>query len=191
MKKNIILAISGASGVAYGKRLFDFLHETGHKIHLLVSKQGEQILQEEMDLTLDYFCKDGVTFYANHNLNAKIASGLFPCSGMVIVPASMGVIGRIASGISDDLVSRAADVTLKEKGKLVLVPRETPIHQIHLQNMLTLSSAGATILPASPGFYYRPQKLGDLVDFIVARILKTLDIEHDLLKPWEPRNKEG
>jgi 4-hydroxy-3-polyprenylbenzoate decarboxylase len=105
---------------------------------------------------------------------------------MVIVPASMGVIGRIASGTSNDLVTRAADVALKEKGKLILVPRETPVHQIHLRNMLTLAEAGACILPASPGFYHRPQKVEDLVDFVVARILKLLDIENDLVGPWEP-----
>ncbi len=185
--KNIIVGITGASGAVYGKRLFDFLYENGYQVHLLVTRQGVQILKEEMDLSLDYFMKEGVFYYENENLNVKIASGMFPCIGMAIVPASMGTIGRIAAGTSQDLVSRVADVALKEKEKLILVPRETPIHQIHLQNMLTLSRAGAFIIPASPGFYCRPQKIEDLVDFVVARILKSLGIDHDLLAPWEPQ----
>lgn len=185
-KQNIILAITGASGAVYGKRLFDFLHEKNYQIHLLISKQGEQILREELDLGTDYFLREGVRYYKNDDLNARIASGLFPCLGMAIVPASMGVMGRIASGISNDLVSRAADVALKERGKLVIVPRETPVHEIHLRNMLTLSRAGAVILPASPGFYHRPRSIDDLVDFVVGRILKVLGIENDLLKPWAP-----
>ncbi|MBI5185526.1 MAG: UbiX family flavin prenyltransferase [Nitrospinae bacterium] len=184
--KNIILAITGASGTAYGKRLFDYLRGEGYEIHLLISAQGEQILKAEADISLDYFQREGVVRYDNQNLNARVASGLFPCAGMAIVPASMGVIGRIASGTSSDLITRAADVALKEKSRLVLVPRETPVHRIHLRNMLALAEAGACILPASPGFYHRPRKVEDLVDFVVARILKMLDIENDLVPPWEP-----
>lgn len=184
--KNIILAITGASGTAYGKRLFDYLCGEGYEIHLLISTQGEQILKAEADISLDYFQREGVIRYDNQNLNARVASGLFPCVGMAIVPASMGVIGRIASGTSSDLITRAADVALKEKSRLVLVPRETPVHRIHLRNMLALAEAGACILPASPGFYHRPKKVEDLVDFVVARILKMLDIENNLVPPWEP-----
>jgi len=183
---NVILAITGASGTVYGKRLFDYLHERGYRIHLLISRQAEQILKEEMDLAPDYFFREGVAYYDNRDINARVASGLFPCRGMAVVPASMGVIGRIASGVSYDLVSRTADVVLKEGERLILVPRETPVNQIHLRNMLTLSRSGAVILPASPGFYQRPQRVEDLVDFIVARILKALDIENNLMDPWEP-----
>lgn len=185
-RENIILAITGASGAAYGKRLFDFLYEKGYGVHLLISKQGEQILREELDIGTEYFLREGVCHYRNNDLNVRVASGLFPCLGMAIVPASMGVLGRIATGISSDLVSRAADVALKERGKLVLVPRETPVHEIHLQNMLTLCRAGAMILPASPGFYHRPRSIDELVDFVVGRVLKMLGIDNDLLKPWTP-----
>ena len=120
-------------------------------------------------------------------MNVSVASGSFPGSAMVIVPASMGTVGRIAAGISSSLIERTADVFLKERSKLVIVPRETPFNAIHLKNLLTLDQAGAVILPASPGFYHDPKSIDDLIDFVVARILKHLEIDQELMPPYSPR----
>lgn len=183
--KKFILAITGASGVCYAKRLFDFLQPRS-ELHVIFSERGVELLKLELDLTPSYFAKENVTVYKNAKMNSSIASGSFPSDGMVVVPSSMGTIGRIASGISGSLIERAADVVLKEKGKLIIVPRETPFSTVHLKNLLALDQAGALILPASPGFYYRPQSVGDLVDFVTARILERLGVEHDLVKPYQP-----
>ena len=182
--KRLILAITGASGACYAKRLFDVLK--GHsELHVVISERGIELLNLELSLKTSYFSGDNVTLYKNSKINSCIASGSFHTDGMVIVPASMGTVGRIASGVSTTMVERAADVILKEKRKLIIVPRETPFSTIHLRNLLALDQAGAHILPASPGFYSGQKTFEDLVDFVVARILDQLNIEQDLMDPYQ------
>lgn len=183
--KRFILAITGASGVCYARRLFDVLQPQA-ELHVVISERGNELLKLELELTASYFAKENVTVYKNSKINASIASGSFLTDGMVIVPSSMGTLGRIAAGVSGSLIERAADVVLKEKNKLIIVSRETPLNSIHLKNMLTLDQAGALILPANPGFYNKPQSVDDLIDFVVARILDHLGVAHDLVKPYQP-----
>lgn len=183
--KRFIIAITGASGVCYARRLFDVLQPRS-ELHVIISERGGELLKLELDLNYKYFVKENVTVYKNSKINASIASGSFHVDGMVVVPASMGTLGRIAAGTSESLIERAADVALKERNKLVLVPRETPFSQIHLKNLLALDQAGALILPANPAFYQNPQTIDDLVDFVVARILNQLDVDHDLTEPYQP-----
>ncbi|MDP6232418.1 MAG: UbiX family flavin prenyltransferase [Nitrospinaceae bacterium] len=182
--KRFILGVTGASGVCYARRLFDVLKNHA-ELHVVISERGAELLKLELDLDSSYFSGDNVTLYKNSKINSSIASGSFRTDGMVVVPASMGTIGRIASGISSTLVERAADVILKEKRKMIVVPRETPFSTIHLKNILALDQAGAVVLPASPGFYSGQKTFDDLVDFVVARILDQLDIEHDLMDPYQ------
>ena len=182
--KRLILAITGASGACYAKRLFDVLKDRS-ELHVVISDRGIELLKLELGLKTSYFSGDNVTLYKNSKINTCIASGSFHTDGMVIVPASMGTVGRIASGVSTTMVERAADVIMKEKRKLIIVPRETPFSTIHLKNLLTLDQAGAHILPASPGFYSGQKTFEDLVDFVVARILDQLNIEQDLMDPYQ------
>ena len=182
--KRFILAITGASGVCYAKRLFDVLKDRA-ELHVIFSERGAELLNLELGLNSSYFSGDNVTLYKNSKINTCIASGSFRTDGMIVVPASMGTIGRIVSGVSTTMVERAADVILKEKRKLIIVPRETPFSTIHLKNLLTLDQAGAHILPASPGFYSGQKTFEDLVDFVVARILDQLNIEQDLMDPYQ------
>jgi len=183
--KRFVLAITGASGVCYARRLFDILQPQS-ELHVIFSDRGLELLKLELDLAPSYFDRENVTVHKNTRINTSIASGSFSTDGMVVVPASMGTLGRIASGVSATLIERAADVVLKEKGKLILVPRETPFSTIHLKNMMTLDQAGAMILPANPGFYSNPQSVDDIVDFVVGRILNQLGVNHDLFPPYEP-----
>jgi 4-hydroxy-3-polyprenylbenzoate decarboxylase len=189
MTREFIIAITGASGALYAKKLFDSLIENKARIHLLISDNGKRIIKSELDLSSSYFEKEGVVIHDHSQLNSKIASGSFRHNGMVIIPASMGCIGRIASGVSEDLITRSADVALKEGFSLICVPRETPYNTIHLKNMLALSQAGAVILPASPGFYHNPKNLDEISAFIVSRILCQLNIKQNLLPTWEPNNR--
>ena len=183
--KRFILAITGASGVCYARRLFDVLQPQA-ELHVVVSERGNELLKLELELTASYFAQENVTVYKNSKINASMSRGSFQTDGMVIVPSSMGTLGRIAAGVSGSLIERAADVVLKEKNKLIIVSRETPLSSIHLKNMLTLDQAGALILPANPGFYNKPQSVDDLIDFVVARILDHLGVAHDLVKPYQP-----
>ncbi|NIQ03579.1 MAG: UbiX family flavin prenyltransferase [Nitrospinaceae bacterium] len=183
--KRFVIAITGASGVCYAKRLFDVLQPQA-ELHLIISERGGELLNLELGLTSKYFAKENVTVHKNSKINASIASGSFPVDGMVVIPASMGTLGRIAAGTSESLIERAADVALKERNQLILVPRETPFSQIHLKNMLTLDRAGAMILPANPGFYQNPKSVDDLVDFVVARVLDQLNVAHHLTQPYKP-----
>lgn len=183
--KRFILAITGASGVIYARRLFDVLH-TQSELHVVISERGMELLKLELGIAPSYFEKSNVTVHKNSRINTSIASGSFKTDGMVIVPSSMGTIGRIAAGVSSSLIERAADVVLKEKRKLIVVPREAPFSTIHLKNMLALDQAGAVILPANPGFYNGPQSVNDLVDFVVARILDQLGVAQDVLPPYQP-----
>ena len=173
----LVVAITGGSGAIYARTLVDFLRKTTHQTALVVSENAQKIAQDEIGL--DYR-ELGFPTYAPNDFTAPFASGSNPCDKLVIIPCSMGTLGRIAYGTSDDLVRRTADVCLKEKKTLILVPRETPFSLIHLKNMKTLTKAGAVILPAIPNFYSKPQTIQDLVNTVVARVLDHLEIENNL-----------
>lgn len=178
-----IVAITGASGVVYGKRLLEVL-KGKVEVHLIVSKKGEQLIEYELMTTRDELKGLADFVYDEDNLMATLASGSFQADAMIIIPCSMKTLAGIASGYSENLILRAADVALKERRKLVLVPRETPLNSIHLSNLLKLSMQGAVIIPAMPAFYYMPKKVSDLVDFIVGKVLDSLGIEHKLFDRW-------
>lgn len=182
--KRFVLAITGASGVCYAQRLFDCL-KSKVELHVIVSERGTELLNLELGLKSSYFSGENVTVYKNSRINTSIASGSFPVDAMIIVPASMGTIGRIASGVSETLIERVADVTLKEKRKLIVVPRETPFSTIHLKNLLTLDQAGAMIMPASPGFYQGQKSMDDVIDFMVARIMDQIGMAQNLMPPYK------
>jgi len=181
----ILIALTGGSGVIYAKRLIDVLTE---KLEtppdLIISDVANGILKDELSLDSSYFVEKGCRIFSNKDFYTPPASGSASYDSMVIVPASACTIGKISSGVCDNLVTRAADVFLKERRNLVIVPRETPLNIIHLENLLTLTKAGATILPASPGFYHNPKEIGDLVDFIVDRILSHLKLDIRLMNSW-------
>lgn len=182
-KMRIIVGITGASGSIYAYTLVRALHELGIEVHLVATEMGVKVMQFECGVSLEEL-KEYAIIYHNKNLFAAISSGSFQTDGMVIVPCSMNTLGEIAHGVGDSLVSRAASVVMKEKRNLVVVPREAPFHLIHLRNMTTLAEAGVSILPASPGFYHQPTEIWELVNFIVARILDELRIEHNLMERW-------
>ena len=180
-----VVAITGASGASYGVRLIDALLDHGWAVNLVVTSSGAINLDLECGKTpLDLAAREGVTLEDNENLAARAASGSARFDAYVVCPASGTTIGKIAAGISDNLVTRSALVAMKERRKLILVPRESPYSTPHLKAMSNLSEWGVVILPASPGFYHSPETIDDLVDFVVARILDQLDIEHSLGKRW-------
>jgi 4-hydroxy-3-polyprenylbenzoate decarboxylase len=178
----LIVAITGASGIIYGKRFLEEAKKRNFEVHLVVSEAAEKVAKSELGnvdwSTLAY------QVYPPEDLAAPIASGSFRVDAMVIVPATMKTIGALSSGFCNDLISRAADVQIKEGRRLLIVPRETPLHAIHLENMAKLSRMGVTVLPAMPGFYHGPKTVNDLVNFIVGKILDQLSIEHDLYRHW-------
>ncbi len=182
---HVAVAITGASGAMYARRLLEILSKSNARTHLIISAAGEKILKLELGAEPESLISDRVTRHHYKNFAARIASGSFPLSAMVIVPCSMGTLGAIAQGISMNLIHRCADVCIKEGRTLIMVPRETPLNSIHLENMLRLSRSGVTILPAMPGFYGKPQSISDLVDFVVARILDQLGISQGLMEPWK------
>jgi len=191
-ERRLVVAITGASGSIYGLEFLKRAAGIWDRIWLTVSSNALAVASLEVglkgfdparDLGLGDLA-ERVTLMSPRDLTAPPSSGSYRYDGMVVVPCSMGTLGRIANGISSDLTGRIADVCLKERRRLVLVTRETPLSAIHLRNMLTLAEAGATILPAAPGFYHRPQSVGDLVDFIVARILQSLGVGQDVLPGW-------
>lgn len=179
----LIVGITGASGSLYAYTLIRALHELKVETYVVATDMGEKVMQFECGFGMNEI-KQYATILGNHNLFASIASGSVKTNGMVIVPCSMNTLGSIANGVGDTLMSRAASVILKENRKLVIVPRETPLSIIHLENMLKLARAGASIMPASPGFYHQPQEVWELVNFMVARILDAFDIDHKLLARW-------
>lgn len=183
--RRIVLAITGASGSPYAKRLFDILVESGAKIDVVLSKTGEPIWIEETGESLSYFNRDNVTLHKDSNLFVSIASGSSHWDSMVVIPASMGSIGRIANGISDSLITRVADVALKERRRLIVISRETPLSLIHLENMIKITRAGGIILPASPAFYQKPKTIDDMIDFVVGRVLDQLGIKQNIVPEWE------
>ncbi|MDH5179356.1 MAG: UbiX family flavin prenyltransferase [Gammaproteobacteria bacterium] len=194
----IILALTGASGSAYGLRLLECLLQAGQPVYLLISKAALLVLATETELDIparpkemaDFFtARFGVaaellTVYSREDWMSPVASGSHRARAMVVCPCTTGTLAGIAAGTSDNLIERAADVMLKEQRRLILVPRETPFSAIHLENMLRLSRLGVTILPANPGFYHRPKTIAEIIDFIVARILDQLDIAHQLAPRW-------
>jgi len=181
-----IVAITGASGSCYAVRLLEVLIGQGLEPYVVVSPAGRQVMGVELgsgDLK-DHLGATGYREEDVRDLASPLASGSFPTSGMVVIPCSTGTIGSIAHGISSNLIHRAAEVCLKERRPLIVVPRETPLSQITLQNMLTLAQAGAHVVPANPGFYHAPKKIEDLVDFMVARVLDLMKIPHELSRRW-------
>lgn len=183
-KRRIIVGVSGASGAIYAYRLIQVLADSGIEVHFVASKAGLEVLEYECGLTMVQWTQMVHKIYDVNRIDSAIASGSFPCESMVIVPCSMKTLGSLANGIAGNLLTRAADVTLKEGRKLVLVTRETPVHAIHLENMLKLSHAGARIVPACPGFYHRPQTIEELVDMLVGKICDTLNVDNDLFERW-------
>jgi 4-hydroxy-3-polyprenylbenzoate decarboxylase len=203
VNKTVTLALTGASGMPYGIRLLECLLESGTNVWLLYSQVAQIVARQEMDLALPSRPKElevclrerfaahteQLRVFGREEWFAPVASGSNPPDAMVICPCTMGTLAAVAAGFADNLIERAADVVLKERRTLVLVPRETPFSQVHLENMLKLARAGAVILPANPGFYHRPESVAQVVDFIVARVLDHLGIAHDLMPRWgdEPR----
>ena len=187
----VTLGITGASGAPYAVRLLRALNDSGTAVRLIVSAYGWRLLEEESEIAgLDELKAvtgdwSRVEVYESGNRGATPASGSASSRGMVVCPCSMGTLASIAAGTSRNLVERAADVALKERRPLILVPRETPLSLVHLDNMVHLTRAGATILPAAPGFYHRPRSIDDLVDFIAARVLDHLDIPHTVGRRWQ------
>jgi flavin prenyltransferase len=196
---DLVVAMTGASGAPYGVRLLEVLIRAGRTVHLMLSPSGTQVIFQEMDRRIDleqFRLSDllgdaagralpgQVQYHDYRNFMAGIASGTFLTAGMVICPCSSGTVAAIANGLSQNLIHRAADVHLKEKRKLVLVPREAPLSVVQLRNLTTCAEVGATILPASPGFYTKPKSLDDAINFIVGRICDQLGVEHDLFRRW-------
>ena len=180
-----VVAITGASGAQYGVRLVDELLNAGWSVSLIVTNAGAINLDLECGIAPEALSeRDGVTLEDNGNLAARAASGSARFDAYIVCPASGTTIGKIATGISDNLATRSALVALKERRKLILVPRETPVATPHLEAMARMSSWGVVILPASPGFYNSPKGIGDLIDFVVARILDQMDVEHTLGRRW-------
>jgi 4-hydroxy-3-polyprenylbenzoate decarboxylase len=193
-----IIAISGASGAPYALRLLQVLIKGNHTVSLSISGEGLSIVKDETGLMLagsetdiqfaiekHLDAKDGqLSYFGENNMYAAIASGSNKVDAMVVIPCSMKTLSAIAHGYASTLIERAADVTLKEQRKLIIVPRETPLSAIHLRNMLTLAELGCSIIPAMPAFYHGPQKITDLVDFIVGRVLDSMGIENDLSPRW-------
>lgn len=181
----IVIGFSGASGIIYGIRLLEVLHSINIQTFLIVSEWAKKNIEIETDKTLEYVKSLSSINYDNFKLDASVSSGSFLHDGMVIVPCSMKSLSSIANGYDDTLISRAASVTLKESRKLILVPRETPLSRIHLENMIKLQDAGAIILPAMPGFYHKPSTINEIVDHLVGKILDQLKIKHDLFSRWK------
>jgi len=196
--KQMIIAMTGASGAAYGMRLIQRLANAGIKQHLLFSDAARVVLKQELDLSLPEATEDVAAAVASHlGISSELlkhyhqtdwfsptASGSAGIRHMVVIPCSMGSLARIAGGVSDNLIERAADVMLKERGKLILVPRETPLSSIHLEHMLKLSRMGVDLIPAMPGFYHRPESVDQLIDFVVDRVMDHLGVNSEEVKRW-------
>ncbi|MCE8019766.1 UbiX family flavin prenyltransferase [Halomonas sp. MCCC 1A11036] len=198
LRPPVTVAITGASGAQYGLRLVEALVAAGHEVWVMISKAAHLVIETETDATLPArperlalaltersgAAPGQIRCFGREDWMAPVASGSGAPSAMVICPCSTGTLSAVATGASNNLIERAADVALKERRQLILVPRETPLSTIHLEHMLNLTRMGAVILPAAPGFYHKPERVEDLVDFIVARILNQLGIEHRLMPRW-------
>ena len=196
-----IIGITGASGAIYADRLIRQLLKYGHKVMLVMTEAGRTVFSQELNLDFDgmdskevenclgaYFDTESQTgiiiYFDNENIGASLASGSFHTDGMIVVPCSMATVSALAHGASGNLLERAADVIIKEKRTLIIVPREAPLSSIHLHNLLLLSQCNVTIIPAAPSFYHKPESLEELVDYFVGRILDQLDVQHDYSRPW-------
>ena len=201
-ERRFVLAITGGSGVSYGRRLLECLARTGAVVHLVVSEAGQKVINHELQIPLDLGDGPGVIrgllgeeapnvqYHHYKDLEVAIASGSYKTEGMAIVPCSGGTLGRIACGASSNLIERAAEVCLKERRRLILVPRETPYSEIMIENMLRISRAGGMILPASPGFYSGETRIAQVIDFIVSRVLDHLGVENTLMQRYgEPARR--
>ena len=198
---NYVVGISGGSGAPYTRRVIEGLVEAGHDAKIVVTDAGRRVFEIELGIALtgdpaadtqiltdnlDLSSGSGsIELFDQRNVAATIASGSYECAGMVVVPCSMGTLARIATGISSNLLERAADAALKERRRLILVPRETPLSLIHLRNMTAVTEAGAIVMPAMPGFYHLPQSVDDLVDMIAGRVLDGLGVDSNLRKRWQ------
>jgi len=200
-KLPIVLGITGASGAVYGFSMLRFLLDTDYRVDLVLSKNAEKVAEEELALKLDGLNleqkkktilqflslddkQENLLLWEHNNIAASISSGSYKTQGMLIAPASMGTIANIVAGTSNNLIARAADVTIKERRRLVLLARETPLSTIHLRNMLSLSEMGVVIVPAAPGFYHHPKTIQDQVDFVLGKALDVFGIENQLFKRW-------
>ncbi|MCM1991665.1 UbiX family flavin prenyltransferase [Oceanirhabdus seepicola] len=188
--KKYIIGITGASGSIYGVRLVEELLKQGNEVHLVITDNGRKVLEYEIEVNFEEWIYNVKEYKGNlivcdiDDMFSSIASGSFRTDGMVIVPCSMGTLSKISCGVTDNLLIRAADVMIKEKRNLILVPRETPFNSIHLKNMLFLSDMNVTMLPPMPAFYQKPKTIEELVNITVGRILSSLNIESDLYDEW-------
>lgn len=181
----IIVGITGASGVVYGIRLLKALNELNVRTGLVISDAGKTVIEHETNEPLEEIISLADEYYEFHDLTASINSGSFKFDGLVVVPCSMKSLSSIANGYSDNTITRVADVALKERRRTVIVPRETPLRTVHIENMLSLSKEGAIILPAMPAFYSESKTVDNQIDFIVGKILDSLKIENDIYKRWK------
>lgn len=189
-----VVALTGASGVIYGIKLVQELLKRNYEVHFIVSNPALIVVQQELgwdvaerwqDTFHEHLPGGQLTCYANSDIAARTASGSFLTEGMIIIPCTMSTIAGVANGLSNNLIERTADVMLKEKRRLVVVPRETPLSSVHLRNMLTLADMGVHIIPAMPGFYHHPQTIDDLVDFLVGKVMDSIGVTHNLFKRYE------
>lgn len=188
-----IVALTGASGAVYGITLARELMARGYEIHLIASEPAKIVIAQELkwDPVLDWeeafhkYLPGQLVYYENSDIAAPVASGSFITSGMVIIPCTMSTAAAVANGLSNNLIERAADVMLKEKRQLIIVPRETPLSVVHLRNLLELAQMGVQIIPAMPGFYHDPHTIKDLVDFVVGKVMDSMNIEHNLFHRYE------
>ncbi len=195
-RSDLVLAMTGASGAPYAVALLRALCRAGRTVHLTISPSGAQVLREELDIApvlvpaefdpavFGPLAGGRVVYHHHADFSAGIASGSFLTGGMVVAPCSMSTLAAVAHGITTNLITRAADVHLKERRKLILVPRETPLSLVHLKNMVSVTRAGAVVLPAMPGWYHQPRSLDDLIQFVVSRICDQLGIENALIRRW-------
>ena len=197
-----IVGITGASGAIYGIRFVQILTELGYEVALILSKAARLVIQEELGVSLasltakeafpSFFessSLERITFYSNEDLTSPVASGSYPTAGMVVIPCSTGTLGHLASGATTNLIHRAAECTIKEGRRLVIVPREMPLSALHLENLLKLARLGVKVLPASPAFYSGAQTIQDLIDFVVGKVLDALEIPHAVYPRWTGKTK--
>lgn len=194
--KKIVVGITGASGSIYAKRLIEELLSKGVYTHIICTDYGKKVIEYETSIELEKWVQELKRQYSHvqlediNNLFAGVASGSYKFDAAVIIPCSMGTLAEISNGFAKNLLCRVADVALKESRKLIIVPRETPLNAIHLENMLKLARLNVTILPAMPGYYHMPQTMQDLIDFVVGKVLDCLSIENTLFKKWGNQNEE-
>lgn len=180
----LVIGMTGSSGIVYGIRMLEVLKRCNVDVHLIMTEWAKKCLTLETDFDLNYVKSLAGSYSEDSNMAASVSSGTYKTDGMIIIPCSMKTLSSIANGYEETLVARAAGVTIKESRKLVIVPRETPLTSIHLENMLKLARIGIIILPAMPGFYNRPKNVDDLINHVVGKCLDQFNIEHDLFKRW-------